>query len=146
VRAQIETVNAALVREPVYGQVPAFAAGDRGILDLLAVDYTGRLAVVELKATADLQLPLQALDYWIRVKWHLDRGEFRTFGYFPDTALVPEPPRLLLVAPSLEFHPTTETILTFFAPGIEVERIGLAVDWRKKLEVMFRLSGAQRPR
>ena len=63
-------------RDPIYGQVPAFAGGDRGILDLLAVDRTGRLVVIELKASADLHLPLQALDYWIRVKWHLDRGEF----------------------------------------------------------------------
>jgi len=54
-------------------------------------------------------------------------------------------PRLLLVSPSLEFHPTTETILGFFSPAIEVERIGLAVEWRKGLQVMFRLPGAQRP-
>jgi hypothetical protein len=51
----------------------------------------------------------------------------------------------LLVSPSLEFHPTTEILLGFFAPGIEVERVGLAVEWRKGLHVMFRLSGAQRP-
>src|SRR5262249_19297706 len=37
VRAEIETVAAALLREPIYGQVPAFSAGERGILDLLAV-------------------------------------------------------------------------------------------------------------
>jgi len=144
-RAQIEVLDASLLPEPIYGQVPAFAAGERGIMDLLAVDYAGRLAVIELKTSADLHLPLQALDYWIRVKWHLDRGEFPTFGYFPATALRPEAPRLLLVAPSLEFHPTTETILSFFAPSIEVERIGLAVEWRKGLQVVFRLSGAQRP-
>jgi len=59
--------------------------------------------------------------------------------------LRPEPPRILLVSPSLEFHPTTETILSFFSPEIDVERIGLAVEWRKGLQVMFRLPGAQRP-
>jgi hypothetical protein len=144
-RAQIETLDATLRPAPLYGQVPAFAGGDRGILDLLAVDYAGRLAVVELKASADLHLPLQALDYWIRVKWHLDRGEFPTYGYFAGIPLRSEPPRLLLVSPSLEFHPTTETVLGFFAPGIDVERIGLAVEWRKGLQVMFRLPGAQRP-
>ena len=73
-RAEIETLDATLRREPIYGQVPAFAAGERGVLDLLAVDHTGRLTVVELKASADLHLPLQALDYWVRVKWHLDRA------------------------------------------------------------------------
>jgi hypothetical protein len=145
VRAGLETVDASLVHHPVYGQVPAFAGGERGVLDLLAVDRSGRLAVVELKASADLHLPLQALDYWIRVKWHLDRGEFAGYGYFPGVELRTEPPRLLLVSPSLEFHPSTEVILSFFSPLIDVERIGLAVEWRRELHVMFRLIGAQRP-
>jgi hypothetical protein len=144
-RAEIETIDATLRPDPIYGQVPAFAGGERGVLDLLAADHGGRLAVVELKATADLHLPLQALDYWIRVKWHLDRGEFGVNGYFPGVALRTEAPRLLLVSPALEFHPTTETVLGFFAPAIEVERIGLAVEWRKGLHSVFRLRGAERP-
>jgi hypothetical protein len=144
-RAQLEALDASLLPEPVYGQVPAFAAGDRGVLDLLAVDRGGRLTVLELKATADLHLPLQALDYWIRVKWHLDRGEFPVHGYFPGLPLAPDPPRLLLVSPALEYHPTTETVLRFFAPDIHVERIGVGVEWRKGLHVMFRLRGAERP-
>ena len=146
VRGGIETIDASLLPDPVYDQVPAFAGGERGILDLLAIDRSGRLAVLELKAAADPHLPLQALDYWIRVKWHLDRGEFSSHGYFPGIALRPEAPRLLLVAPSLEFHPTTEALLSYFSPEIEVERIGLALEWRKGLEVMFRLCGAERPR
>jgi hypothetical protein len=145
VRAQIERVYAPLQQAPVYGQVPAFAGGDRGVLDLLAVERSGRLAVLELKATADLQLPIQALDYWLRVKWHLDRGEFTPNGYFPGIQLRAEPPRLFLVSPALEFHPATETVLSFFAPSIDVERVGVGVEWRKGLQVMFRLSGAQRP-
>ena len=83
VRANIQQVHAALRPDPVYNQVPAFAGGDRGVMDLVAVDYAGRLAVLELKATADLHLPFQALDYWMRVKWHLDREEFSPLGYFP---------------------------------------------------------------
>jgi hypothetical protein len=145
VRAQIQQVNAALLLEPVYNQVPAFAGVDRGIMDLVAVDYAGRLAVLELKATADLQLPFQALDYWIRVKWHLDRGEFSEFGYFPGIALTREPPRLILVSPALEFHPTSETILRFFSPTVDVERVGVGLEWRRRLEIMFRLRGADTP-
>ena len=61
-------------------------------------------------------------------------------------ALRPDPPRLLLVSPSLEFHPATETLLSYFSPAIEVERIGLAVEWRKGLQVVFRLAGSERPR
>ncbi|MGD0047944.1 MAG: hypothetical protein ABSE42_13125 [Bryobacteraceae bacterium] len=145
-RAHLQILDATLRPEPVYGQVPAFAGGERGILDLLAVDHAGRLVVVELKASADLHLPLQALDYWIRVKWHLDRREFASAGYFPGIELDAGPPRLLLVAPSLEFHPSSETILEFFSPSIEVERVGIGVEWRRGLQVMFRLSGSERPR
>jgi len=144
-RRQIETLDAGVWTDPLYGQVPAFAGGERGILDLLGVERSGRLVVIELKASADLHLPLQALDYWIRVKWHLDRGEFSANGYFPGRMLRPEPPRLLLVSPSLEFHPTTETLLSYFSPEIEVERVGVGVDWRDRLQVMFRLRGAERP-
>ena len=139
VRAQIETIDAALLTDPIYGQVPAFAAGERGVIDLLAAERNGRLAVLELKASQDIHLPLQALDYWMRVKWHLDRGEFEACGYFPGYALRAETPRLLLVSPSLDFHPANEVILGFFAPVVPVERIGVGVEWRKRLEVMFRL-------
>ncbi|MDQ6664467.1 MAG: hypothetical protein M3Z23_08745, partial [Acidobacteriota bacterium] len=145
VRAQIETVDASLLPVPVYGQVPAFAGGERGIIDLLAIDNAGRLAVLELKASADLHLPLQALDYWMRVKAHLDREEFAAHGYFPGAPIRNTPPRLLLIAPALEFHPTTESVLRYFHPSIEVERIGLGANWRSELQVMFRLRGAEWP-
>jgi hypothetical protein len=45
---------------------------------------------------------------------------------------------LLLVAPTLEFHPTTERILRFFSPAIEVERLGVGVEWQKNLKVVSR--------
>ena len=128
---------------PVYGQVPAFAADDRGVLDLLAVDHRGRLAVIELKASEDVHLPLQALDYWMRVQWHVERREFQANGYFP--AGLPDcfagAPRLLLVSPALDFHPSNERVLRYFSPRIPVERIGVGLEWRKELKVMFR-SGA----
>ena len=145
VRANPQTVDARLLPSPIYGQVPAFAGGDRGVLDLLAVEYTGRLAVLEIKATQDLHLPLQALDYWMRVSWHAGRGEFSPLGYFPGVPLSRVAPRLLLVAPALEFHPSTETILRFFSSDIAVERIGVGIEWQKELQVLFRLRGAERP-
>jgi hypothetical protein len=145
VRKELAVLDASLQPFPVYGQVPAFAGGERGVIDLLAVDRGGRLAVVELKATADLHLPVQALDYWLRVQWHLERGEFSGRGYFPAVRLANQAPRLLLVAPALEFHPTTEEILRYFNPAIEVERIGLGVEWRRKLQVVFRVQGSRSP-
>ena len=145
VRANIDVVDASLLASPLYGQAPAFAGGERGLIDLLAVDRAGRLAVLELKASADLHLPLQALDYWIRVKWHLERDEFATKGYFPGTTLRSEPPRLLLIGPALEFHPSTESILRYFSPAVDVMRIGLGNRWRSRVEVMFRLRGGEHP-
>ncbi len=138
VRAHLEEIDAALAPSPVYGQVPAFAGAERGVLDLLAVERGGRLVVLELKASQDIHLPLQALDYWLRVEWHLERDEFRERGYFPGMELRKEPPRLLLVAPSLEFHPTTDTILRCLSRRIPVERIGLGVEWQRKPKVVFR--------
>ncbi|HWB83607.1 MAG TPA: hypothetical protein VG675_05680 [Bryobacteraceae bacterium] len=144
-RAHVEVLDASLLAAPLYGQVPAFAGGERGVLDLLAAGRFGRLTVIELKASTDLHLPLQALDYWIRVKWHVDRGEFRASGYFPGLELSGESPRILLVSPALEFHATTEAVLSYFSPDIEVTRIGLGVEWRKGLQVLFRLQGAEWP-
>jgi hypothetical protein len=81
---------------------------------------------------------LQALDYWMRVKWHLERGEFSGRGYFPGLELVAKPPLLLLVAPALEFHPTNEVLLRYFSPEIHAERVGVGIQWRQELRVMFR--------
>ncbi len=145
VRREITVADPSLLAAPIYGQVPALAATDRGIMDLLAVDRSGRLAVLEIKATAEPRLPVQALDYWMRVAWHQSQGDFARNGYFPGVPLRPDPPRLLLVAPALEFHPATETVLRFYSSGIDVERIGLAVQWQERVQVMFRLRGSQTP-
>jgi hypothetical protein len=138
VRRSVSNLDATLRERPLYSQAPQFAAGNRGILDLLAVDYDGRLTVIEVKASQDIHLPLQALDYWMRVKWHLERNEFAGRGYFPGVPLRSDPPRLLLVAPALDFHPTNEALLRYFSPEVQVERIGVGIEWRQELRVMFR--------
>jgi hypothetical protein len=145
VRTQIEMLDAMIYPHPLYGQVPQFAAGERGVIDLLGVDRDGRLAVIELKASEDIHLPLQALDYWMRVKWHLDRGEFSGRGYFPGIALTSVAPRLILVAPSIEYHPSNETILKYFSTDVPVERVGVGLEWRKELRVMFRFQSESWP-
>jgi len=142
VRAAVQSLDARLESSPIYGQVPAFAGGERGVIDLLVVEGDGRLAIIELKTAEDIQLPLQALDYWMRVKWHVDRDEFTAKGYFPGVPLVKRAPRLLLAAPALSFHPTSEIILGYFSPAIDVERMGVSMDWRRNLQVVFRLAGA----
>jgi hypothetical protein len=145
VRGCPQAIDPSLLPVPIYGQVPIFGAPDRGIIDLLGVDHTGRLVVIELKATADLQLPFQAIDYWLRVRKHLLAGDFERLGYFAGTPIRKVAPRILLVAPSLEFHSTSETILSYLNPEIEITRVGVAAGWRKEVEVMFRLQGAEHP-
>jgi hypothetical protein len=145
VRSSIESLDATLLPAPIYGQVPQFAGGERTVIDLLAVDGEGRLAVIEVKASQDIHLPLQALDYWMRVKWHLDRGEFSGRGYFPGVELSHLPPRLLLVAPALDYHPSNEQIVRYFSSQIEVERLGVGLQWRRELQVMFRVPSVSWP-
>lgn len=136
----------------IYTQVPAIAgASDRGMLDLLGVTADGRLAVIELKAEDDLHLPLQGLDYWIRVRHHhaeaanaaTGLGEFQRHGYFTDIPLSPLPPRLYLVAPALHIHPTTETVLRYLSPRVEWSLLALDERWREQVRVVWRKSGGK---
>lgn len=145
IRRDPAAIDAVLMKSPIYGQLSEWAACDRNVLDLLAVDVSGRLAILELKAQEDPHLPVQALDYWIQSRRHAEEGEFSRAGYFPGIPLSRQAPRLLLVAPALAFHPTTETILAHFSPEVEVLRVGLAVEWQSELRVVMRAHGAQRP-
>jgi hypothetical protein len=122
----------------VYSQVPAFAASDRVMIDVLTVTRDGQLAVLELKAGEDLHLPLQGLDYWARVNWHHQRGEFQRFAYFPGRELSPSPPILLLVAPALHVHPATDALLRYLSPEIDCTLLGIDERWREGVRVIFR--------
>jgi hypothetical protein len=137
--------------DQLYTQVPALSVGDRGLLDLLTLDRNGRLAIVELKADEDLHLPLQALDYWIRVRALNDDRQpgvgngggrplsaFERQGYFPGAEVSPLPPRLLLAGPALRIHPANEPVLRYFSPQVEWELIALTEHWRRELKVVFR--------
>jgi hypothetical protein len=145
-RRDVAVLDAHLDAAHVYTQVPAFAAGDRGMLDLLGVTKDGRLAVIELKAEEDLHLALQGLDYWVRVRAHHlenpDRasglGEFQRHGYFAGVRLSPDPPRLYLVAPALRVHPATEIVLRHLSPRVEWTLIAIDERWRRHLKVIWR--------
>jgi hypothetical protein len=127
-----------LVSEPIYEQVLAISGVERGLMDLLALNMQGRLVLMELKASEDIHLPLQALDYWMRVHWHHERGELARLGYFADREISSQSPLLLLVSPGLQFHSSCETVLRYFAPSVEVVRVGLNENWREQLQVVFR--------
>jgi hypothetical protein len=138
VAADPARIDARLDPRQIYTQVPSFSPGDRGIVDLLGATRDGRLAVLELKAFEDIHLAMQAVDYWLRVRWHHARDDFRRYGYFPDTPLKPKPPLLYLVAPGFRFHPALDIVLRYLSPEIEVSRIALAENWRRGLRVVFR--------
>ena len=111
VAADPARIDARLDPQHIYAQVPAFSSGDRGIIDLLGVTRDGRLAVLELKASEDIQLVMQAVDYWLRVRFHHDQDDFRRYGYFPEVRLNAKPPLLILVAPGFQFHPSIDIVL-----------------------------------
>ena len=145
-RRDVSLIDTHLRTEHVYTQVPAFAASDRGMLDLLSTTDDGRLAVIELKAEEDLHLALQGLDYWVRVRWHhlqnpdnvTGLGEFQRHGYFGGMRLSPEAPRLYLVAPALRVHPATEVVLRYLSPRVAWTLVALDERWRDKVKVVWR--------
>lgn len=147
VRTALAELEPALSAEPVYQQVPAFEASDRGMLDLLAVRRDGRLAVLELKADEDLYMPLQGLDYWIRVQRAVRTrsadgvSEFTRHGYFPGVALADAPPLLYFIAPALRVHPATETILNALSAEVEWSIVAVGEGWRRAPEVIWRKRG-----
>ena len=138
VREDITRVDALLDARFVYTQVFAQTGGEHGILDLLAVTRSGRLAIIELKASEHILLPLQAADYWLRVQRQLQRGEIARYGYFPKIELQQAPPLVYLVAPALRFHPATDDLLRYLSPELEIVRVGLAESWRRGLRVVMR--------
>jgi hypothetical protein len=138
VREDVTRVDAALDPRFVYPQVFANAGREHGILDLLTVTRSGRLAIIELKASEHIHLPLQAADYWLRVRRHLHNGEIVRYGYFPAVELQQTPPLVYLVAPALRFHPATDDLLRYLSPELEIVRVGLAESWRRGLHVVMR--------
>jgi hypothetical protein len=138
VAADPARIDARLDARQIYTQVPACSSGDRGIIDLLGVTRDGRLAILELKASEDIQLVMQAVDYWLRVRFHHQQDDFRRYGYFPEVQLSAKPPLLYLVAPGFRFHPSMDIVLRYLSPEIEIARIALAENWRRGLKVVFR--------
>ena len=138
----ISRLDPALLPACVYPQVPAFSGMDRGVIDILGANRSGRLAVLELKVHEDINLPLQGLDYWLRVKWLQERGQFARFGYFPGIELSPSSPLLYLVSPAFRFHSTTGRMLRYLDPAIHIIQVGINDGWREGIRILFRRENA----
>ncbi len=127
-----------LVAESVYSQIPVYLGKDPGRVDILGVDRQGNLVVMELKASEDPDLPLQSLDYWGRVIQHSLNGDFEKRGYFSGTNLSRGLPRIYLVSPVFSFHDSTEQILGYLEPSLEVCKIAVNEDWRGGIRILHR--------
>jgi len=138
VREDVTRIDPGLDQRFVYSQVFAQAGGEHGILDLLTVTRSGRLAILELKASEHIHLPLQAASYWLRIRRHLEQRDFARYGYFPGIELQAALPLVYLVAPALRFHPSTDILLRCLSPELESTRVGLAESWRRGLRVVMR--------
>jgi hypothetical protein len=134
----ITRIDPALSPEFVYPQVPAFSRIDRGVIDILTATREGRLAVLELKLEEQINLPFQALDYWLRVERLRQKGKFQNDGYFPGMELADAPPLLYLVVPAFRFHSTTTRLLRYLDSSITVMQIGINDSWRHGIKVLFR--------
>ncbi|MGC1297291.1 MAG: hypothetical protein WA869_19860 [Alloacidobacterium sp.] len=137
-RQGLAELEPAIREDFVYTQVPTFAGGDRGMIDLLSVNWSGRLMVLELKADEDLHLPLQGLDYWLRVRQVHAAGELQKHGYFNGVELSQAPPLLMLVAPALRIHPANETGLRYLKAEVQWTLLALDEHWRQRRRVIFR--------
>jgi hypothetical protein len=141
-RRDLSVLDPLLGSGPVYSQLPAFASASRTLLDLLTVNRQGRLVVLELKADDDLHLPLQALDYWARVRALHRDGALRPQGYFPGVELAADEPLLVLVAPALHIHPANESVLSHLLPAVPWQLIAVDERWRDQCRVMLRKRAA----
>jgi hypothetical protein len=78
---------------------------------LLGVTKRGRLVAIELKASEDIQLPIQGVVYWLPVRRRQCEGNFQRNGYSAGIELDGKPLVVWLVAPAWTFHSATDKLL-----------------------------------
>jgi hypothetical protein len=142
-RREIRSLDPSLDDRFVYSQIPAWRSDDRSVIDLLTINHERRLVVIEIKTSEDQQLPLQGLDYWLRVEQSRLRGEFEKRGMFNGVEIAARSSLLYLVAPRLRFHRTFSIVARCLAPQIEAYRLGVNANWREGIRVhsMDRVNG-----
>jgi len=134
----IQCIDARLDPRFVYPQVPAFLGGDRGMIDILSLTSEGRLVILELKVSEDMELPMQGLDYWLRVRWHNARNEFQSRGYFPGVTVSSLPPLLYFVCPQFRYHSSFPALAGYLDPSIPTVQVGINENWREGVRVLLR--------
>ena len=108
--------------------------------------------MMEVKVAEDLHLPMQGLDYWMRLRALHGRaadvetglGKLQRLGYFPRTRLSAEVPLLYLLAPALRIHPAVEVVLRHFDPQVPWRLVALDERWRERVRPVWRRSAGDR--
>jgi hypothetical protein len=134
-RRDISALDDSLDSRYVYAQIPTWRGRERSIIDLLTVNRFGRLVVIEIKAVAEPELPMQGLDYWLRIEQARRRGDFKRRRLFEGVDLADAPPLLFLVAPVLSFHRSFRTVAGCLSRKVEAYRIGVNGGWRSRIKV-----------
>jgi hypothetical protein len=135
----ISSIFPELRPESAYSQIPVYLGKYAGRIDILGLDRLGTLVVMELKVAADPDLPMQALDYWGRVVQHNQNGDFARRGYFADEPPSRRKPKIYLISPVFSFHDSTEHLLHYLEPDIEVWKIAINEDWRSGVKILRRV-------
>ncbi len=125
--------------ESVYSQIPVYLGSDPGRIDILGADRQGTLVVMELKVSADPDMPVQALDYWGRVIQHNNSGDFERRGYFSEVRLSRQYPKIYLISPVFSYHDSTELLLRYLDPELEIWKISINEDWRCGVKILRRI-------
>jgi hypothetical protein len=114
-----------------------FREEDRNIID--SDDHRiGRLVVIEVKASADPDLPFQAFDYWLAVERHRKAGDFQAKGYFQGLDIRDEPALLIVVAPLLAFHRSLDGLLEMLPRNLPFMQIGINQSWKRQIKILRR--------
>jgi hypothetical protein len=138
IREDVKRLDARLDPRFIYPQIPAHRNDDYAMVDVLGITEDGQLVIIELKVADDIELPMQAIDYWLKVEWHRRRGDFERRGYFPGVKIADRPAMVLLVSPLLRFHRTFNLIAGWIHESIPVYKVGITEEWRRGIKVVRR--------
>ncbi|PWT87975.1 MAG: hypothetical protein C5B55_13905 [Blastocatellia bacterium] len=140
-RKDITKLDPGMIIAPIHAQFRTARGGKLGVrpIDMLALRQDGRLVVIELKVSEDREHVLQGADYWRRVEAHRRRGHIAKAKLFGGRKIRDESPLVYLVAPTLRFHPSFQTLARCVSTEIELYRFDINEDWRSGVRVMRRM-------
>lgn len=139
-RRDITRLDPGLIVAPLHAQFRTSHGGPTGArpIDLLALRYDGRLAVIELKVSEDREHVFQGVDYWRRVEAHRRRGHIASAKLFGEREISDESTLVYLAAPTLRFHPSFAALAKTIAPDVEIYRFDINEGWREGVRVVRR--------